>query len=94
MNVIMKLNLNTREIIQSKANDEDLSSNAKNLPFGHASSKVLKGSFEVVFLDNVLKSTGSDPLKERNDESLIIDTKQGWKEMNNIQDCNNRSDNV
>jgi len=73
MNVIMKLKLNTREIIQSKANDEDLSSNANLL--GHASSKVLKGSFEVVFLDNELKSTGSDPSKESNDESLIIDTK-------------------
>lgn len=45
MNVKMKLKSNTREIIQLKANDENLSSNAKNLSLRHASSKVLKGSF-------------------------------------------------
>jgi len=45
MNVITKLKSNAHGIIRSKANDENLSSDAKNLPLRHASSKVLKGSF-------------------------------------------------
>ncbi len=54
---------NTREITQSKANDVNLSSSAKNLPLGHASSKVLEGSLSASFPDNELKSTGSDRVK-------------------------------
>jgi len=45
MNAIMKLMSNTHGITQSKAIDEDLSSNVKNWPLSHAISKVLKGSF-------------------------------------------------
>jgi hypothetical protein len=41
----MKLKSNTHRIIRLKANDVNLSSNVKNLPLRHASSKVLKGSF-------------------------------------------------
>ena len=51
---------NTREITQSKANDVSLSLSAKNLPLGHASSKVLEGSLSVDLPDNELKSTGSN----------------------------------
>ena len=51
---------NTCEITQSKANDVNLLLSVKNLPLGHASSKVLEGSLSVNFLDNELKSTGSD----------------------------------
>ena len=50
---------NTREITQSKANDVSLSSSAKNLPLGHASSKVLEGSLSASFLDielNLIRS--------------------------------------
>ena len=46
-----------------KANDVDLSSNAKNLPLRHAGSKVLVGSHNTNFLDNELKLTGSDPVE-------------------------------
>jgi len=35
---------NTRRIIRSEENDENLSSNMKNLPLRHASSKALEGS--------------------------------------------------
>ena len=51
---------NTREITRSKANDMNLSLSAKNFPLGHASSKVLEGSLLASFLDNELKSIGSD----------------------------------
>lgn len=51
---------NTQEITRSKANDVSLSSSAKNLPLGHASSKVLEGILLVNFLDNELKSIGND----------------------------------
>lgn len=44
MNVSMKLRSNTHGITRSKANNEDLSSAAKNWPLRHANSKVLKGS--------------------------------------------------
>jgi len=43
VNVKMKLKTNTFGIIQLKANDENLSSDVKNLPLRLASSKVLKG---------------------------------------------------
>ena len=75
----MKLKLNTCGIIRSKANDENLSSDANNFPLRHASSKVLKGSFLFIFLDNELNSIGNDPSKEDHDDSPIIDTKQGIK---------------
>jgi len=45
VNVKMKLKLNTCGIIQSKVNDGNLSSNAKNFPLRHAISKVLKREF-------------------------------------------------
>ena len=57
---IEELKSNIREITRSNANDVNLSSSAKNLPLGHASSKVLEGSLLVKFLDNELKSTESD----------------------------------
>jgi len=44
-------------------------------------------------MDNELKSTGSDLSKDGNDESPIIDIKQGIK-WNNLQDYNNDSNNV
>lgn len=72
---ITKLKLNTHRIIRSKVSDVSLSSNAKNLPLKHASSKVLKGSFNTIFLDNELESTRSDPSKEGHNVSHIIDTK-------------------
>lgn len=56
---------NTREIIRSKSNDENLSSSANNFPLGHASSKVLKGSLSANFLDNELKLIGSDRVEGR-----------------------------
>ena len=93
MNVIINLRSNTRGITSLKANDEDLSSDVKNSRLRHACSKVLKGSFYVIFLDNELKSIGSDPSKEGNDESPIIDMKQGIK-WNNIEDYNNDSNKV
>lgn len=92
MKVIMKLRLNTRGITQSKANNEDLSSNAMKWPLRHASSKVLKGSSYVIFLDNELKLRGSDWLKEGNDESPIINTKQGIN-WNNFHGYRNNSNN-
>jgi len=51
---------NTCEITRSKANDVNLSSSAKKLSLGHESSKVLEGSLSTSFLDNKLKSIGSD----------------------------------
>ena len=51
---------NTYEITRSKANDVGLSSSVKNLPLGHASSKVLERSLLVNFTDNELKLTESD----------------------------------
>ena len=44
-NLIMKLKLDTRGITRSKANNEDMSSDAKNWPLGHTKSMVLIGSF-------------------------------------------------
>ena len=41
---ISELASNTRRIIRSKANDENLTSNTKNLPLKHAGSKALEGS--------------------------------------------------
>ena len=51
---------NTREITQSKSNDVNLFSSAKNFPLGHVSSKVLEGSLSVNFPDNELKLIGSN----------------------------------
>ena len=51
---------NTCEITRSQANDVSLSSSVKNLPLGHASSKVLEGSLSASFLDDEMKSKGSD----------------------------------
>lgn len=51
---------NTRETTRSKGNNVNLLSSAKNLPLGHESSKVLEGSLSANFLDNELKSIGSD----------------------------------
>ena len=70
-----------------------MSSDAKNSPLGHARSRVLKGTFYVIFLDNEMKSIGSDPSKEGNNEPRFINMKQGIK-WNNIEDCNNDSNNV
>ncbi len=61
--LIEELKLNTREITRSKANDVNLSSSAKNLPLGHASSKVLEGSLSASFLNNELMSKGRDCVK-------------------------------
>ena len=55
-----ELNSNTRDFTRSKASDVSLSSSAKNLPLGHASSKVLEGSLSANFPTNELKSIGSD----------------------------------
>jgi len=41
---ISELASNTRRIIRSEANDENLASNAKNLPLKHAGSKAPEGS--------------------------------------------------
>ena len=41
---ISELVSNTRRITRSEANDENLMSNAKNLPLRHAGSKVPEGS--------------------------------------------------
>ena len=71
-----ELNLNILEITRSKANDENLSSNAKNLPLRHASSKVPEGSLYINFLDNELKSIGSDHSKGGNNFFHIIDMRQ------------------
>jgi len=58
-----ELESNTHEITWLKSNDVNLSSSAKNLPLGHAISKVLEGSLSVNLLDNELKSIGSDHVK-------------------------------
>jgi len=79
MNVKMKVKSNTHGIIRLKANDVNLSLNVNNLPLRHASSKVSKGGSYFIFLDNELKSIGSDPSKEGHNDSLIIDMKQGIK---------------
>ena len=42
---INELVSNTRRIIRSEANDEDLASNTKNLPLRHAGPKAPEGSF-------------------------------------------------
>lgn len=49
---IKELMSNTCEITWSKANDVNLSSSVKNLPLGHANSKVLEGTLLASFLDN------------------------------------------
>ena len=57
---INELVSNTHGIIRSKVNDANLTSNTKNLPLRHAGSKAPEGSPYINFLDNELKSTGSD----------------------------------
>ena len=70
------LESNTCEITRSKANGENLSSNATNLPLIHAISRVLEGSFWISFLDNELKSTRSGGSKEGHNFSHIIDMRE------------------
>ena len=70
------MEFNTHEIAQSKANDEDLSSNAKNLPLRHASFEVPERSLWINFLDNELKLTEGDRPNEGHNVSHIINTRQ------------------
>ena len=55
-----ELKSNTREITRSKTSDVNLLSSVKKLSLGNASSKVLKRSLSINFLDNELKLIGSD----------------------------------
>ena len=59
-NVNSDLVLNTCKITQSKANDVNLASNAKNLPLRRAGPKVPQRESLDRFLDNEMKLTGSD----------------------------------
>ena len=62
-NVNSDLASNTRRIIRSNANDVKLAMDAKNLPLRHVGPRVPEGNLWISFLENELKSTGSDLVK-------------------------------